>query len=455
MPKILVVDDELNMRLVLEAMISREGYGVALAADGREAWQIIKAGGIDTVITDLKMPRLDGLGLLDQITRHYPAIPVIIISAYATVAGAVDAVKRGAFDYITKPFELDELRALLKKALTSRHLDQSEYLPEAGDFDRQGIIGLSPAIEQIYEKIKKVAPTRTTVLITGETGTGKELVAKAIHMNSPRRDNPFIKINCGAIPGNLMESELFGFEKGAFTGAHFRKQGKFEIADRGTVFLDEIGEIPKEMQVKILRLIQEQEFERLGGLKIIKVDVRLVAATNRNLLDEVKLGNFREDLYYRLNIFPIQIPPLRERREDVELLADHFLSRFNDKLAGNIKKIDPEVRQIFQRYSWPGNIRELENLMERLVLVATGRSITLADLPAELNFDKLDISTPCENGKPFNLILKEHLEEGERQTIVKALEEEVGNVTRTARRLGISRKGLQMKMIKYNLRRQE
>lgn len=454
MPKILVVDDELNMRLVLEAMISREGYEVALAADGREAWQTIRDGAIDTVITDLKMPLLDGLGLLDQITRNYPTLPVIIITAYGTVAGAVDAVKRGAFDYITKPFDLDELRALIKKALASRQLDEREYLPEAGEFDRQGIIGASPAILHIYESIKKVAGTRTTVLITGETGTGKELVAKAIHMNSPRRDNPFIKINCGAIPDNLMESELFGYEKGAFTGASLRKQGKFEIAHTGTVFLDEIGDIPKEMQVKVLRLIQEQEFERLGGLKTIKVDIRLVAATNRNLLEEVKQGKFREDLYYRLNIFPIRIPPLRERREDVELLADHFLLRFNEKLSRNIQRIDPEVKLVFQRYSWPGNIRELENLMERLVLVAAGKTISNDDLPSEFSLEKLSLPA-AENGKPFNLFLKEHLEEVECQAIARILDEEGNNVTRAAKRLGISRKGLQMKMIKYNLRRQE
>ncbi|MDZ4165660.1 MAG: sigma-54 dependent transcriptional regulator [Smithellaceae bacterium] len=455
MYRILIADDELNMRLVLEAMLRREGYEVTLAADGREAWQIIRAGGIDTVITDLKMPHLDGLALLDQVTRHNPGLPVIIISAYGTVAGAVDAVKRGAFDYITKPFEQDEIKAVLRKAVASRQLDDKEYLPEEGEIDRQGIIGTSQAIQEVYENIKRVAPTTTTVLITGETGTGKELVAKAIHMNSPRRTNPFIKINCAAIPENLIESELFGYEKGAFTGAQLRKQGKFEIAHRGTIFLDEIGEIPKDMQVKILRLIQEQEFERIGGLKTIKVEVRLVAATNRDLFEEVKKGNFREDLYYRLNIFPIQLPPLRERREDVDLLADHFLNRFNEKLSRNIQGIEPAAREALRNYPWPGNIRELENLLERMVLVATGETISRDDLPGEIKTEKTAATPKFKAEGQFNVLLKGHMEEVERQTLIQMLDEEGGNVTRTAKRLGISRKGLQMKMIKYDLRRQE
>lgn len=455
MHKILIADDELNMRLVLEAMLSREGYELALAADGREAWQIIQGGGIDTVITDLKMPRLDGLALLDLVARHYPGLPLIIISAYGSVAGAVDAVKRGAFDYITKPFELEEIKAVLKKAVSSRRLDEKEYLPEEDEIDRQGIIGAGPAIQEVYDNIKRVAPTTTTVLITGETGTGKELVAKAIHMNSPRKNNPFIKINCAAIPENLIESELFGYEKGAFTGAQLRKQGKFEIAHRGTIFLDEIGEIPKDMQVKILRVIQEQEFERIGGLKTIKVDVRLVAATNLDLFEEVKKGNFREDLYYRLNIFPILLPPLRDRREDVDLLADHFLDRFNEKLGRNIQGIDPEARETMRNYPWPGNIRELENLLERMVLVVAGERISRNDLPGEIKAERPAPPPKLGGEGQFNVFLKGHMEEVERQTLARMLDEEGGNVTRTAKRLGISRKGLQMKMIKYDLRRQE
>ena len=447
MNKILIVDDELNMRLVLQAMLKKEGYAVTTASNGMEALKILKADQMDIVVTDLKMPKLDGMGLLGEIIRDYPSIPVIIITAHGTIATAVDALKKGAFDYITKPFEQDELKQVIQKAVKTRRLDEDEALLNPDDIDRYGIIGSSDRITEIFETIKRVAPTTTTILITGETGTGKELIARAIHRNSPRKNNPFIKINCAAIPESLMESELFGYEKGAFTGAATKKQGRFELAHKGTLFLDEVGELPKDMQVKLLQVIQEQEFERVGGLQTIKVDVRLITATNRNLFEDVKDGRFREDLYYRLNVIPAHLPPLRERKEDIPVLIDFFIEKFNKKLDRSVKYID----------SWPGNIRELENLVERMILMARGDTIVFADLPSELKTAIESDSTGLSGirQKPFKDIMKNHMEDIEKQMIISVLEECGNNVTRAAKKLGLSRKGLQLKMMKYKLRRSE
>jgi two-component system response regulator AtoC len=455
MNNILVVDDELNMRLVLKTLLNKEGYEVATASDGLEALKVLKSGDVNVVVTDLKMPRLDGMGLLDRVIHEYPATPVIIITAHGTVATAVDALKKGAFDYITKPFEQDELKRVIHKAIKTRQLNEDELVFSPDEVDRQGIVGSSEAMQRIYDAIKKVAPAATTVLITGETGTGKELIANAIHRNSPRKNNPFIKINCAAIAENLMESELFGYEKGAFTGAVSTKPGRFELADKGTLFLDEVGELPREMQVKLLRVIQDQEFERVGGLRTIKVDVRLIAATNRNLLQDVKDGIFREDLYYRLNVFHTQVPPLRERKEDILPLAVYFIEKFNKKLDRTVMHVDSRVKEIFVRYGWPGNIRELENLIERLVLMAGGDTIVLEEIPAELKLaaSAPQVSRPDGLEKPFKDVMKSHMEEVEKQAIVQCLEECGGNVTKAAQRLGLSRKGLQLKMIKYNLRK--
>jgi two-component system, NtrC family, response regulator AtoC len=453
--KILVVDDELNMRLVLKALLNKEGYDVATASDGVEALKVLKSGGVEVVVTDLKMPKLDGVGLLERVIRAYPSTPVIMITAHGTIATAVDALKKGAFDYITKPFERDELKNIIRKAIRARRLNEEELLVSPDDIDRQGIIGSSEPMSKIYDTIKIVATTTTTVLISGETGTGKDLIAHAIHRNSPRRDNPFVKINCAAIAENLIESELFGYEKGAFTGAVSTKPGRFELADKGTLFLDEVGEIPRDMQVKLLRVIQDHEFERVGGLRTIKVDVRLIAATNRNLLQDVKDGRFREDLYYRLNVFPTHLPPLRERRDDILPLTDYFIEKFNNKLDREVKHIDSRVKDILGRYDWPGNIRELENLIERIVLMAGGDTITFEDIPPEWKSATEAISVSQQGGqkKPFKDFVKSHMEEVEKQSIIQCLEEVGGNVTKAAQRLGLSRKGLQLKMIKYNLRK--
>ncbi|MEE9934993.1 MAG: sigma-54 dependent transcriptional regulator [Deltaproteobacteria bacterium] len=455
MNRILIVDDELNMRLVLAAMLKKEGYEVTAAADGAEALRILEAGPVAAVVTDLKMPRVDGMELLDRASRQYPDIPVIIITAHGTVATAVEALKKGALDYITKPFELEELKNVVSKAIKTRTLKENELLLPPEDIERAGIIGASRSTREIFDAITRVAPTTTTILITGETGTGKELVAEAIHRNSPRKKNPLIKINCAAIAETLMESELFGYEKGAFTGAAITKPGRFELAHKGTLFLDEVGEIPRDMQVKLLRVLQEQEFERVGGLKTIRVDVRIIAATNRNLQQSVQEGSFREDLFYRLNVFPIAVPPLRERTDDILPLVEFFVEKFNRKLDLAVTGIAPAVMDMFLRYPWPGNIRELENLIERMMLLARTPLITADEVPPEFKagLEAEALAEAAGDKKPFKDRMRTHMENAEKQMILQCLEESGGNVTRAAKLLGLSRKGLQLKMIKYNLRK--
>jgi len=455
MNRILVVDDELNMRLVLNAMLKKEGYEVVTASDGLNALKILKEDHCAVVITDLKMPNLDGMELLYRIVKHYPSIPVIIITAYGTIGTAVDALKKGAFDYITKPFDQEELKNVLSKAVKTHHLNAAEFFLNPDEAEKDGLMGVSESIRGVYDTIRQVAPTATTVFITGETGTGKELIAGAIHRHSPRAHNTFVKINCAAIAENLMESELFGYEKGAFTGAVVTKPGKLELAHRGTLFLDEVGELPKDMQVKLLRVLQQQEFERVGGLRTIKVDVRLVTATNRNLLQDVKDGKFREDLFYRLNVFPINVPPLRNRREDVLPLAEFFINKFNKKLGKFVKGIDSFVQRLFVDHDWPGNVRELENILERLVLIAKEDIIAFDSLPEDV---KTGLALPPSlsvdiNTKPLKNVMKEQQEEIEKRLILRALDECGRNVTKAAVELGLSRKGLQLKMIKYKLRK--
>ncbi|HNQ00795.1 MAG TPA: sigma-54 dependent transcriptional regulator [Syntrophales bacterium] len=452
--KILIVDDEVNMRLVLKAMLTKEGYEVESAADGLEALALLKRHDVTACVTDLKMPKLDGMGLLSRMAEEYPAVPVILITAHGTVATAVDALKKGAFDYITKPFDQEELKRVIGKAVKTRVLSDEEIQLAPAEIDRSEIVGSGAQMAKIFEIIRKVAPTTTTILITGETGTGKELVANAIHAGSPRKHNPFIKINCSAIAENLIESELFGYEKGAFTGAVASKPGRFELAHKGTLFLDEIGDLPREMQVKLLRVIQDQEFERVGGIQTIKVDVRLVAATNRNLQQDVREGRFREDLFYRLNVMPIHVPPLRERKEDIPALLDYFIGKFNRKLGRRIAGADPEVVDLLMDHDWPGNIRELENLAERLVLMARGETIVMGDVPAELIEAveaRTQAGTPDEK-RSIKELIREKTEDIEKQMIIRVLEECEGNISKAARQLGLSRRGLHLKLAKYSLR---
>jgi DNA-binding NtrC family response regulator len=416
------------------------------------------------------MPRRDGLSLLDQVRKEFPQLLVILITAHGTVDSAVTALRRGAFDYILKPFDQDEIKVAVQKAIRTLELNGSSYTsanettPSDGRFS---IIGASQRMLDIYQIIEKVADTPSTVLITGESGTGKELIATALHEHSSRKGAPYIKINCAAIPKTLMESELFGYERGAFTGAVSSKPGRFELADGGTLFLDEIAEIPAEMQVKLLRALQESEFERVGGIKTIRVNVRIVTATNRDLKKEIDAGHFREDLFFRLNVVPVVLPALRERTEDIELLVRHFVAKYNKKLKKHVESFSPEALTVLQGYGWPGNIRELENVVERTLLFADVDVITPNELPPEIRSnsevkEKAVVTAPIQlrpapvvqaTGE-FSMkdIVKQATSEIERDLIVKALEETGGNVTQAAKKLKISRKGLQLKMKELGLR---
>jgi len=459
---VLIVDDELNIRRVLAAMLKREGYEVTTAADGEQALAVLQRAPVHVVVTDLVMPRMGGLDLLKRVAADYPDVPVIVITAHASVDTAVAALKSGAFDYITKPFEQDELKKVIAKAARAHDLER-QNVHGVADGEKPPFVGQSPAMRQIYEIIGKVADSPSTVLITGESGTGKELVAQALHLGSSRRDKPLIKVNCAAIPKDLVESELFGYEKGAFTGAVGSKPGRFELADGGTLFLDEIGEVPVEMQVKLLRALQESEFERVGGIKTIRVDVRLIAATNRDLKALIADGKFREDLYYRLAVVPISLPPLRDRKEDIPLLVQHFIEKYDRRLSKKVERIEDEALQILLGYSWPGNIRELENLMERSVLFADGSVILASSLPDSLRERAPGTPVPiaavgplgaiaAPSGASMKEIVRQAQAELERDLIGRALEETAGNVTRAAKRLQISRKSLQIKMKELGLR---
>jgi len=451
--RILIVDDEPSIRKVLSAHLRRFGHDVDTVADGAAAITALQEEPFHLVVSDLQMPHVDGIQLLQWCVANQPGLPVILITAHGTVDSAVTALKKGAFDYVTKPFDTDELHGLITKALATESANSKRLTSDPGQ--ELGMIGRSPSMHEVYSRIEKVAPSPTTVLITGESGTGKELVARALHARSARPNGAFIQVNCGAIPENLFESELFGFERGAFTGAVSSKPGRFELADGGTLFLDEIGELPLDMQVKLLRALQEGIIDRVGGVRPIKVDVRLVAATNVDLTKAVAKGLFRKDLYYRLNVIPIPLPPLRERREDIPLLAQHFLSRFNERLQRDLGGIDEDALSALQRHDWPGNIRELENLMERVVLLADGDRICLADLP-ELSGDFGEDSTepPTEEFEALGLkeYVRVHTVKLERARIRRVLDAVNGNVTRAAQRLGISRKSLQTKMKDYGLR---
>ncbi|NVB85454.1 MAG: sigma-54-dependent Fis family transcriptional regulator [Kofleriaceae bacterium] len=468
--KILVADDEQNLRRVLTALLRREGHDVVQAASGLEA--IDHLGQVDVVITDLRMPGADGMEVLRTAAQKHPHVPVIMITAYGSVGQAVEAIKAGAFDYIEKPFEQDSIRVIVDKAIGQAAANRLAPQPtlyttsESEQRGRFGLVGQSVEMQAIFAVIEKVADTPSTVLITGESGTGKELVAKALHEQSSRKNQPFIKINCAAIPKTLMESELFGYEKGAFTGATSSKPGRFELADGGTLFLDEIGEIPVEMQVKLLRAIQESEFERVGGLKTIKVDVRLITATNRDLEQEIQRGNFREDLFYRLNVVPLQIPPLRKRTGDIPMLVQHIIKKFNERLKKSITGVSDEALAALEAHNWPGNIRELENVLERTILFCKGDRIERADLQLASAAQELAsqsqpvpvIDDDDEGGEisgSLKEVVRAETARVERELIVKALDETGGNVTQAARLLKISRKSLQMKMKEFGLRDRE
>jgi DNA-binding NtrC family response regulator len=444
--KLLVVDDEKNIRDGLAAALRMDKYDVEIAADGNEGWKRFEKGDIDLVITDLKMPGLSGEELLKRIGMESPGIPVIVLTGHGTVENAVDAMRNGAYDFLTKPLNLDRLSLLVKRALQNRELvlkhKRLEEELERGKLFKT-MIGTSSAMVKVFDTISRVAPTKASVLITGESGVGKELVANAIHEMSPRKNKPLVKVHCAALASSLLESELFGHEKGSFTGATGRKRGRFELAHEGTLFLDEIGEIDQNIQIKLLRVLQEKKFERVGGEETLEIDVRLVAATNKNLKEEIEKGNFREDLYYRLNVVNIEVPPLRDRKDDLPLFISSFIKEFSNENGKAVEHIDEKSRAALYSYNWPGNIRELRNCIESAVVMCKGNIITLNDLPPTLHnhsdegWIKIHVGTT--------------LAESEKIIIMDTLSANKGNKSKTAEILDIGRKTLHRKLAEYNV----
>ena len=448
-PRILVVDDEESIRMMLRAVLEEEGYEIIEAADGPEAVKAVEQNPLDLILLDIRMTTMDGIETLTEIRKISPFVPVLMMTAYATVKTAVEALKAGAFEYLAKPLDIEELKILVQKALEyyrlrEENLTLKERLGSRFDFSR--IIGKGRKMKELFDFLAQVAPSEATVLILGESGTGKELVANAIHHNSPRTQQPFVKVACAALPETLLESELFGHEKGAFTGAIARREGRFQAAHRGTIFLDEVGEMSPAIQTKLLRVLQEREFEPVGSSRTAKVDVRVIAATNKDLGKEIREGRFREDLFYRLNVIPIHLPPVRERKEDIPALANHFLSLYREKNKKEIKEISPKALDLLIRHDWPGNIRELENCLERAVIVARGELLAPADLPPaiqNLPAGKEDAEIPFPAGIS--------LQEAEKALILKTLEDAGGNRSRAAEILGINRRTLQMKLKEYGM----
>jgi two-component system response regulator AtoC len=445
-PTILIVDDERNTREGLERAL-HDRYEVLLADDGTRALQTLESTPVDVLLTDLKMPGVDGMSLLRRaLSLTHPPV-CIMMTAYGSIENAVQAMQAGAYHYVTKPVNLDELELVLHRALNTRRIEvENVNLREQLDkkFGVENIVGQSSPMHQVFDTVQQVAPSRATVLITGETGTGKELIAHAIHNLSPRKSGPFVAVHAAALTSTLLESELFGHEKGAFTGAVERRIGRFELADGGTLFLDEVGEIEPAMQVKILRVLEERAFERVGGSKTLQVDVRLIAATNRDLKKLVSEGKFRDDLFYRLSVVTVNLPPLRERREDIPLLVRTFLDEFSRENNKAVRDLTPEALNVLMAYDWPGNVRELRNAVEQMVVLARSERLTVRDVPAAIRggADLTKISV-VRTGMT--------VEEAERQLIIQALKEMDGNRTRAAKKIGISRRTLHRKLKQYGL----
>ncbi|NPV69948.1 MAG: sigma-54-dependent Fis family transcriptional regulator [Firmicutes bacterium] len=465
LPKVLVADDEPNMEWLFRSSFGDE-FEILGARSGEEALEKLAHDRVDLVMLDLKLPGMDGMTALKQIKHLYPQTPVVMMTAYGTVKTAVEAMKMGAHDYVTKPFDVEELRMIMENSMKfgrlAREVEQlRDQLQEK--YHIKNIIAASQSMLSIFQLIEKVTTTDASVLIEGESGTGKELVARAIHWESPRRAKPFLPVNCAALPENLLESELFGYEEGAFTGARRKKPGKFELADGGTIFLDEIGDLPRDMQAKVLRVLEEKEIERLGGTRRIPVDIRVICATNRSLRAQIEKGEFREDLYYRLAVIPIRIPPLRERREDIPLLVTHFLKTFSEESGGRLHSVSPEAMDLLKAHNWPGNVRELRNVIQQAAVLGEGSVLTPALLPEHIRVaagagaGAVTAATPedVRRGRPAAGGLKGRLSEfkanHERQIIAEALARCGGNRTRAAAALGISRRSLQMKIKEFNL----
>jgi DNA-binding NtrC family response regulator len=447
MQTILIVEDEAKMRRLLELNLGDDGFNTLSAEDAETGLKLLRENAVDLVVTDLKLPGMNGLEFLQAVKRQNAAMPVIVMTAFGSVETAVEAMKAGAADYVLKPFSLNEMRMVIRKELDVHALrEENRSLREAlgKRYSHPNIVARSPKMQEVLATVERVAPTNSTVLLGGESGVGKDLIARAIHEKSRRASGPFIKINSTAIPENLLESELFGYERGAFTGAVASKPGKFELADKGTLFLDEIGDVPSATQVKLLRVLQEREFERLGGTKTVKVDVRLIAATNRDLREALEQGTFRQDLYYRLNVVPIDIAPLRERKEDIPELAELFISRFDVDSGKTVTGISPDAMQVLVNYHWPGNVRELQNIIERACALAQGRVLQVEDIHLDLRPGK----TSAANGfLPEGMTL----EYWEDEMIKEALRRANGNKSQAARLLGLSRNALRYRLSKIGI----
>ena len=444
--RILIIDDEPLMRISISDALKGDGYHAAETASGKEGIALVKDGSFDIVITDLRLPDLDGIEVLKSCKRASPDTFVILITAYGAVETAVEAMKYGAYDYITKPFSMDELLLMIKRIVRLKDLEAENLLLKEqveGRYNFSGIIGKSERMNAIFETIKVISQTDSTVLILGESGTGKELVANAIHSSSPRKAEPYIKVSCAAIPETLLEAELFGYERGAFTGAVKQKKGRFELANKGTIFLDEIGELSPAIQVKLLRVLQEKEFDRLGGIETISADVRIICATQRDLKKEVHRGTFREDLYYRLNVVPITLPPLRDRKGDIMILAKHFLEYYSGLYRKTVKGFSVDALDLLLKYPFPGNVRELEHAVERAIVMGKSEEIQPFDLPEEISSaDELnDCLKAFQDGSGYEHLTKA-IKDFEKRYIARVLEETKGNKTLAAKVLGVSRKTL-------------
>ncbi|MFQ5881418.1 MAG: sigma-54-dependent transcriptional regulator [Candidatus Methylomirabilales bacterium] len=451
MTRILIVDDEGGMREFLSILLEREGFQVECAQDGQEALQVVRKASFDLIISDLRMPSVDGVRLLEGLRKFQAEVPVILMTAYASADSTIQAMKLGAYDYLTKPFRVEEIKQVIFRALETKQDRATGVFPWSGEpFPQpvEGLIGRSPKMVELYKLISRVATVAGTVLITGESGTGKELVARTIHKNSDRGSKPFLAVSCGAIPEPLLESELFGHVKGAFTGAVVHKAGLFEVADGGTVFLDEIGETSLVLQVKLLRVLQERAFRRVGGTEDIEVDVRIIAATHQDLQELIRKGRFREDLYYRLNVIPIHLPPLRERREDIPLLAMNFLAKYSQENNRSMRGIAPEAMELLLRYHWPGNVRELENAIERAVAMESSEVLTAESLPDRLRDQRLETGDSVQASLPD---LDAVTAKVEREMLEDALRRSGGVQVRAAELLGISLRSFRYRAKKYGL----
>ncbi len=453
MDKILIIDDEKSILDLLSVVFKKEGYTVETALSAKTALELIDTNGFDLILTDIKLPQMSGMKILKHVKEKQPEMPVVMITAYGTIKQAVEALKMGASDYVVKPFNMEELKIIIAQGLESRRIQQENVLLKKELEEKYGMdnmVGKSKKMQEVYNLIEKIAVTDSTVLISGESGTGKEMAARAIHFHSRRRERPFVSINCGALPENLLESELFGHVKGSFTGAIANKKGMFETAEKGTLFLDEVGEMSPWTQVKLLRTLQDKRIRRVGGTQEIPVDVRIIGATNQDLKKRIEEGKFREDLFYRLNVISLELPPLRKRKEDIPVLVNHFLSKYCEKMSRKLKRIAPRVMKIFESYSWPGNVRELENTIERIIAIEERETVTESSLPEELLTPQGDQDRSFEIKPGFDL--NETLDEISRSFIHQALQRTSGSLKDTASLLGINYRSLRYLIEKLGLK---